>query len=205
MPPLSAAVLAGGRSSRMGRDKYALRLGGERLIERVVGRLSVVSDDLLVAGATVEEMPFLAGRLRFTTDPGGPGQGPLAGIAGALAAARHDHLLVVATDMPFLNPDLIRFLASLATDVDVVVPVIAADGFPETLHAIYHRAALPAIERALQSGRRRVTSFFPEVRVRTVTREELLPYDPQLHAFFNANTPEEWERARRIDAGEPEA
>lgn len=198
VPNLAAAVLAGGTSSRMGRDKALLTLGGERLIERVVSRLSRLSAELMVVTNHADRYDFLAGAVRFVPDVTGPGQGPLAGIASALEAAQASRVLVVATDMPFLNVALLRHLATLAPSAEVVVPVLAADGFPETLHALYSKGALPAIRAQLAAGQRKITHFFPHVRVREVPRAELLPFDPTLRSFFNANTPEEWAEAEAM-------
>lgn len=195
VPDLAAAVLAGGASARMGRDKALLTLDGARLIERVVGRLRCLSEEILVVTNHAERYDFLAGGVRFVPDVTGPGQGPLAGIASALEAAQAPRVLVVATDMPFLNVPLLRYLATLDRSAEVVVPILAAEGFPETLHAIYSKGALPAIQAQLTGGQRKITSFFPQVRVREVPREALLPFDPSLRSFFNANTPEEWAEA----------
>ena len=197
-PPLSAAVLAGGASSRMGRDKSLLELDGERMIERVVARLEQVSDDVLVVTNDPDKYPFLSGRVRFVPDIGGAGQGPLAGIAAATQAARYERTLVVATDMPFLNIALIEHLATLDPDADVVIPVISDDGFPETLHAIYHKAALLAMTSQLSEGRRKITHFFTQVRVVAVPREDVERFDPDLRSFFNANTPDEWGAVRKL-------
>ncbi|MCB0076640.1 MAG: molybdenum cofactor guanylyltransferase [Anaerolineales bacterium] len=194
--PLSAAVLAGGASSRMGRDKSLLMLDGERLIERVVGRLAQVADERLVSTNHPERYPFLADRVRFVPDEGGTGQGPLAGIASLLAAATHDRVLIVATDMPCLNVALLRHMASLPTRADVVIPLLREGGHPETTHAIYHRTALPAIQRRLAAGQRRVTSFFEDVTVHTIRAAEIERFDPHHRSFVNANTPAEWEAVR---------
>jgi molybdenum cofactor guanylyltransferase len=199
IPDLSAAVLAGGGSTRMGRDKARLELRGERLIARIVGRLESLSDDVMVITNTPEAYGFLKERVRFIPDVTGPGQGPLAGIASALAAAHHGRVLVVATDMPFLNVGLLRYLAGVDPTADVVVPVVAEDGFPETLHAIYSKGALPAIERQLATGRRKITHFFAGVRVRLVPRDEITPLDPHFRSFFNANTPQEWAEAEQYE------
>ncbi|MBA3533587.1 MAG: molybdenum cofactor guanylyltransferase [Ardenticatenales bacterium] len=197
---LSAAVLAGGASSRMGQNKALLTLGSERLIERVVARLCALSNDVMVITNTPESYEFLAGLCRFVPDVTGPGQGPLAGIASALSAARHARVLVVATDMPFLNLSLLHHLARLEPQADVLVPVIAPDGFPETLHAIYGKGALPVIEAQLAGGSRKITHFFRDVRVREVPAEEIRSFDPAFRSFFNVNTPEEWAEAERLDA-----
>ena len=195
---LSAAVLAGGASSRMGRDKSLLTLHGERLIERVVQRIQSLSDDIMVVTNHAEKYNFLAGSVQFVPDVTGPGQGPLAGIASALRAAQHSRVLIVATDMPFLNIALLRHLAALDPTADVIVPVIAEDGYPETLHAIYRKSALPAIEAQLAAGKRKITRFFRHVRVREVPRHEIEAFDPTLRSFFNANTPQEWAEAEQL-------
>ena len=197
---LSAAVLAGGASSRMGQDKSLLTLHGQRLIERVVGRISQLSDDIMVITNDSEKYDFLQGQVRFVPDITGPGQGPLAGIASALNAAQHERVLVVATDMPFLNVRLLSYLAELDDAADVIVPVIAEDGYPETLHAIYHKRALPAIEAQLAAGRRKITRFFKQVEVRYVPRQEIEALDPLLHSFFNANTPQEWQEVEQLES-----
>lgn len=188
---VSAAVLAGGESRRMGRDKSLLELDGEPLIARVVSRLAELSDDILVITNDTEKYEWLADRVRFASDLGGAGQGPLAGIGAALQAARHDVVLVVATDMPFLNTDLLAYLVEKAETVDVVVPVIE-EGRPETMHAVYRRTCLPAIKQRLEANRRKITGFFEDVRVCEVPVKELQRFDPELQSFLNANTPEQW-------------
>lgn len=187
----------------MGRDKTLLRLHGEPLIARTVRRLHTLTDDVLVVTNEPQKYAPLHLDARFVADVGGPGQGPLAGIAAALQAARSARVAVVAADMPFLNVALLRFLADYAPDADVIVPVIEADR-PETLHAIYARTALPAVLRALQEGRRRVVAFFDDVRVVRVPADVLRAIDPELHSFLNANTPEEWARVLALSQTSPE-
>jgi molybdopterin-guanine dinucleotide biosynthesis protein A len=198
---LSAAVLAGGASSRMGQDKSLLSLQGERLIERVVRCLAALTMDVMVVTNSPAKYNFLAGRVRFVRDITGPGQGPLAGIASALQAAKYERVLVVATDMPFLNVSLLNYLASLDPAADVVVPVIADDGYPETLHAIYRKSLLPFIEGQLAAGHRKITRFFSQVHVRKVPRHVIEPVDPTFLSFFNANTPEEWAEVEQSVSG----
>ena len=81
----------------------------------------------------------------------------------------------------------------------MIVPVIAEDGYPEKLHAIYRKSALPAIEAQLAAGKRKITRFFRHVRVREVARNEIEAFDPTLRSFFNANTPQEWAEVERRD------
>ena len=111
-----------------------------------------------------------------------------------MRASGPDKIFVVACDMPRLAPDLIRHLCSLADGTDVVVP--EGEGGIEPLHAVYRRGVLPAVEDALRNGQCRVVSFFDRVRVRRVPLAEVERIDPDLRAFRNINTPEEYFRFR---------
>ncbi len=186
--PLSAAVIAGGANSRMGSPKGLLEIAGKPLLTRVVDTLSVISQDLICVTCRPDEYPFEYQRLRFVPDYRGVPQGPLSGIMGALAATRHNLCVAVAVDMPFLSAELLRHLAQLADGFDVVLPIIESDR-PECLHAVYRKTCLAPGTEALNSGRRKVTSFFDTVRVRRVTAAELRAIDPELTSFENINTP----------------
>ncbi len=201
---LSIAVLAGGQSRRMGKDKALLDFLGEPLLGRVLRRVSPLTDDLFIVAAGRPEYECFG--VRQVPDRV-PGTGALGGIFTAIAEARHERCLVLACDLPFVNPDLLRFMAEQPLDYDVLIPTLAAERSDqggqetlETLHAIYSRACLPAIERQLQAGHYKVIGFFPDVRVRRLPEELVRRFDPELLSFFNANTPESYawalERAR---------
>lgn len=180
----------------MGQDKALLKLAGVPLVERVVARLALVSDDLLLVSNEPAPFAFLGARVRVVPDVPKPGLGPLAAIAGALHAAACTQVLIVATDMPFLNPVLLRYLVQQAGDADLVLPVVS--DHPQPLHALYHQRILPTVEELLARGERRVGALFPLLHVRVVGRAEILPIDPQLRSFCNANTPADWQRVQRL-------
>jgi molybdopterin-guanine dinucleotide biosynthesis protein A len=125
-----------------------------------------------------------------------PGKGALGGIYTAIHAAWHSYCLVVACDMPFLNTDLLRHLIGLAPGSDVLIPRIEES--PETMHAIYGKGCLEPIRRCLLADRLKIISFFGEVRVRYVEREDVGRFDPYFRSFLNANTPDDLERIRGI-------
>ena len=189
---ISGIVLAGGKSRRMGRDKAFLALGGRSLIEIVLERVRAVAAEVIVVTNTPQWYAHLAARL--VTDIY-PGVGALGGIHAGLTAARHDCALVVGCDMPFLNPSLLAYLASLAPHYDAVVPQV--DGMFEPLHAIYSHSCLPLIEAQMSTTQRQAFSFYPLARVRYVERKELARFDPELLSLRNANTPQEWQRVER--------
>jgi molybdenum cofactor guanylyltransferase len=184
---VTGLVLAGGASRRMGRDKAFLELEGRPLIRVVIDRVAGVCAEVLVVAGDAQRYagqgaPVVEDRFR--------GVGVLAGLHAGLQAASHDLALAVACDMPFLNPDLLRAFAGWAEGFDVVI-LQGARGV-EPLHAVYRRTCLPALEDAIRAGEHRIISFFSEVRVRYVTPEEVVPFDPELCSFRNVNTPEEW-------------
>ncbi len=125
--------------------------------------------------------------------------GPLAGLHAGLRAAAYDTVLAVATDMPFVSHRLVEIMAVACRQADAVVPRLQAPGFalpqPEPLHALYRKGCVPAIEAALDTGRRRVVSFLQDVDVCYLDEDILRQADPELRSFRNVNTPEEWARA----------
>ena len=191
----SVLVLAGGQSSRLGRDKSFLLIDDQPLVARTVHRLAVLSDDLVVVTNHPERYRALALPARLVSDET-PGMGSLMGIYSGLRAARHARALVVGCDMPFLDLSLLRYMLSLAGDYEVVIPRV--DGLLEPLHAVYSKACLPSMARLLGRGRRQIIAFFDEVRVRYVERAEVDLFDPQHLSFINVNTPQDWARVQAL-------
>ncbi len=187
---ISAVILAGGKGERLGQEKTTLRLGGRTLLERVADVVAALSDDLIVVRRADQALTFLRGRVVNDLPPY---SGALAGLAAGLAAARHPWSLVVACDMPFISLPLVRYMLSLIPGQDVIVPRLAAG--LEPLHALYHRRCLGPLRQALEEGQRRLVSFYPALRVREVTVDEILPWDPNLRSFYNINTSEDLAQA----------
>ena len=121
-----------------------------------------------------------------------PGMGSLGGIYSGLMAATTQYSLVVGCDMPFLNPKVIAYLASLAPGVDVIMP--RRHKLLEPLHSIYSKPCLPFIKDLLDRRQLRIFDFLPHVRVRYVEESELTPWDPDHRSFLNINTPWTWPR-----------
>lgn len=210
----SLLILAGGESRRMGKTKALLatpptglpliQLVAERLLP-LVGQGIVVANDKKVCealrcvgnkGEGASNVAALRGQRVTCVPDDEPGLGPLEGLATGLRRIE-GWSLTVAGDMPFVSGAVCSKLLALADkDFDAVVPVV--EGQAQPLHALYHSNCLPAIEFALAAGRRRMDSFLPNLRVRTVTQDSLRPLDPQLQTFVNVNTPGEWREACAI-------
>jgi len=186
---VTGVILSGGPSSRMGRDKALLPWRGATILEEVYRRMTNIFREVILVTNRPGEYSFLPCRKvpdRYV------GLGSLAGIHAGLRTADTPHIFAVACDMPFLDERLVRYLLSLRGEADAVIP---ESGFgPEPLHAVYGAGSIPAIEEALESGERRITSFFGKVRVRKVVDEELSAFDPALRSFRNVNTPEDYSR-----------
>jgi molybdopterin-guanine dinucleotide biosynthesis protein A len=192
----SIVIQAGGRSSRMGEDKALMPFLGRPLITRLIERLTGQGDELLLTTNAPADYAFL--NLPLFSDLM-PGLGALGGLYTALAAARYPYVAVVACDMPFLAPRLLRAQYDLLVkeEMDIVIPR-TAEGL-EPLHAVYRRATcLPAVRAALEAGERKMSGWLAAVRVREMDEQKIKLYDPGLLSFVNANTPEELRKAEAI-------
>ncbi|MDR7433815.1 MAG: molybdenum cofactor guanylyltransferase [Armatimonadota bacterium] len=189
LPEMTAIVLAGGLSRRMGQNKALLDLGGRTLIEHLFARIQGLFSEVLLVTDRPEVYRSLG--VRIVRDLW-PKRHPLVGIYSGLAAASTEYGFVFACDMPFLNRDLIAYMMRLAPGYDVVVPHHAG-GF-EPLHAVYGKACLDPIAQSISHGDQ-VTGFFSKVRVREVSEAEITRFDPEMLSFSNLNTPEEYARA----------
>ncbi|MGD9147881.1 MAG: molybdenum cofactor guanylyltransferase [Anaerolineae bacterium] len=188
-------ILAGGQSRRLGIDKSLLEVEGQPLLARTVQTLSALSDDLIVVANETARYRSLDLGVRFVADDK-RGMGSLMGIYSGLKAARSSHALAVACDMPFLSLPLLHYMVPLAKGNDVVIP--RRNGLVEPLHSIYGKDCLPFMAELLDQGRRKITAFFPQVRVRYVEEPELAAFDPSYRSFVNVNTLEDWETVQRL-------
>lgn len=194
---MRAAILAGGAASRFGgRPKGLERVGGERILDRVVAAVeqAVESAPLLVANAP--NAPTWRDGLAVSRDIV-TGCGSLGGIYTALRAAAGP-VLVVAWDMPFVTPDLLRALVDGSEGYDVFLPESDGPLGLEPLCAVYGEACAEALRDRLAQEDLRATGFHDLVRVGTLPRDRLATLgDPEM-LFFNVNTAADLERAQTI-------
>lgn len=186
MADVTAFILAGGKSTRMGTDKAFVMLEGRTLLARALQVCRTITNDVRIVGeakkfaafAPVEEDVF-------------PGCGPLAGIHAALRASHADLNLVLAVDLPFISPALLHFLIAQARENGAVVTVPRAAKGWQPLCAVYRRAFAEAAERALRERRYKIDVLFDPALTHVVAEDELrnAGFSPQ--AFRNLNTPEE--------------
>ena len=193
---LTVCIQAGGQSSRMGEDKALKPFLGRPLVQRVVERLSPIADEVIVTTNRPDIYQFLNCRLFPDLKPG---RGALGGLYTAIASAAHPIVAVVACDMPFASATLIEGMTQILVKNEADVVIAKSEEGYEPIHAVYRReTCLPAIEAAIEADQWKVIAWFPQVKVHTLTVQDIRQYDPSGLAFWNVNTPEEFIEAEQI-------
>lgn len=181
---MTGVVLAGGRSTRMGRDKALLELDGVALVERAAATLREVCAEVLIAsgdGARLGRPGEIADALADA--------GPLGGLLAALEAARHPLVAVVAVDMPHASAQVLRLLAAALDGANAAVPVV--DGRAHPLHAVYATRTLPGLRGYVERGGRSVMGFLETIEVRSCGPDVWGAADAQGRFSTNFNYPDE--------------
>lgn len=185
---LTAIILCGGQSSRMGEDKAALRVGSETFLERAIRVAGEVADDVIVVARASQSIP--AG-VRVVHDPV-EHLGPLAGLAEGLAASRSEINIVMACDMPLIKAAVLQRLIDAIGDHDACVAVV--EGRPSVLCGVYRSRVAPVATQLLDQGERRVTALVDRIKTQRVDAARLRDVDPELETFFSCDTPDAYRR-----------
>jgi molybdopterin-guanine dinucleotide biosynthesis protein A len=198
---VAAFILAGGASSRMGREKGLLEFGGLPLIARTVQLL-----EPLVSAVTIVGPPecYVALGLRAIADQDvgiqegkGTSQGPLAGIASALATTGVPWNLVLACDLPYLTDQWLDWMLARAIGSNAQVVLPQTSRGLEPLAAVYRHECAAPIAESLARGVRKVTDALAEFRIEFVFEHEWRGIDPDGRILRNMNTPADYEEARK--------
>jgi molybdopterin-guanine dinucleotide biosynthesis protein A len=188
---LTAFVLAGGKSSRMGADKAFLQFSGRTLLERALELARGVAEEVRIVGSREKFADFAP-----VVEDEYAGRGPLGGIHAALAASGSEFNLMLAVDLPFLQLKFLQHLVGEARSAKAVVTVPQAAGGLQPLCAVYRRQFRTLAEQALAQGKNKIDSLFAQIPVRVIAESELTRFAFPGTMFDNLNTPEEWEQAR---------
>ena len=190
-----AAVLAGGRGRRLGGvEKGLLKVGDKRIIEHILDSLREFETVIVCRN---KEQSSLYSKYSTTITDILEGMGPLGGIHAALKHFKK-HVLVVSSDMPFLNPKVCKTIYSECEDADAVIPKWENGRLEPTL-ASYSISLIPAIERCHQIGEKKVLKAIEGLeRVKFYPVQELKKFDSELLTFMNINTAEDLAKAEEI-------
>jgi len=191
---VSIVIQAGGQSSRMGEDKGLVELCGKPMIQNIIDRLSPHADEMIIT--TNRPGIYKQFGIQMFEDIY-KDYGALAGLHTALSSARNEMVFVIECDLQFVNTSLFKFMKNMfeAKPVDLVIPR-TEKGY-EPFYAFYKRNnCLPLITDAIESGKRRLISWFENAMVHPIYEDQLREFDPNLNSFVNINTPEDLENAQ---------
>ncbi len=195
--PRGSIILAGGDSKRLGQPKALLDFYGKSLIAHMVEILQISFDQITL----VTDRPELYDNLpvKITGDLlKNEMKSPLRGIHAGLSSSSLPFQFVIACDMPFLQPDLIEYMAKYAPDYDAVVPCNGS--YYQPLHAYYNRRCIEVIEEQISNGHYKVTDFYSKLTIRYINSAEIAKYDPKELSFVNINTWSDYEQAIAVMA-----
>lgn len=194
---VTGIILAGGKSSRLGRDKAWEDVGGQRIIDRVIGALRSSCDEVLIIGDRPERQNELSlpKCIQYRSDEL-KGRGSIGGLYTGLKSSDTLWSLVVACDMPFISRELIRFMLSIISKnrCDAIVPVI--NGRYQPTHALYNSTCIPFIEKNISSGNFRMDSYFDEIYLEEISEDVINSIKGAELSFFNVNTEDDLFTAR---------
>ncbi|MGE4272936.1 MAG: molybdenum cofactor guanylyltransferase [Desulfitobacterium sp.] len=184
--PMTGIILSGGKSSRMGSNKAFIEWDGVPLIERSLSALRMVFSEVVVSSNHPEL--YASYDVQVVKD-NYPDRGPLGGLEACLRVARYDHTFFVACDMPFLNSEVIRFMAREIDEKDILAPEIGGGFYP--LHAFYHKSCLPVIEKQLMANRLSLRDVFRLCSVHFLREEDFRDFPEIKLNLSSVNTPQE--------------
>lgn len=191
---VSAVVLAGGNSKRMGRNKALLRIGEKKMIQIVVETLEPLFDEVLLVTRNPSSF-YMLDNVKFVTDVlDTEKKNSLVGLYSGLLKANNEYAFIVPCDMPFLSNALIAHMIESLDGEDVRIPMIGS--YFEPLHAIYRKTCLPYISDQLRDENYKITAFYDHVLVRPVSETHIRKIDPHLSSFTNVNTEAEYLNAK---------
>ena len=193
--PLTAIILAGGKSSRIGlyKNKAKIRFNGKCLIDIVISKLKfLVGDNIIIVGPP-EEYPYFKQVVPDLL----PQKGPLGGIFSGLKVSTSQYNLLVGCDMPFIEVKLLQYMIENINTYDIVIPC-HGKGLIEPLCAIYSKSCLEVIERNIKAGVLSVREIFPHLKVKFIKEEEIKKFDAGLYSFFNINFKRDFTKAEEL-------
>lgn len=187
---VTAVVLAGGASSRMGQNKALLKLGNKTMIERIIDPLREVFQEIIIITDQPSDYLFLK-NVRMTGDVLLTAKkNSLLGIYSGLMTSSNPYIFTIACDMPFVNIPLIEYMIQQLTDEDIIIPYV--EPHYEPLHGIYSRSCIPCIKEMLDKGNYKITTLLNSAIIKRIMKDEITQLDPLMRCFINVNNYEEY-------------
>lgn len=193
----AAIVLAGGRSSRMGRPKAALDFGGVPILTRIISELKRRFAEIVVVAAPESEdsLQMDLRAIKVIRDETAY-QGPLDALRRGLDAVTNEIAFACSCDLPLLDSGVAAAIVAMLGDFDAAIPIVGEKLQP--LHAAYRKRGAGALAALAGRGESRLGAIADAVNTRRVGEVELRTIDPQLRSFLNVNMPDDYQRALKI-------
>lgn len=194
MKEAGAIILAGGKNTRIGRNKAFIQLAtGKTILQNTINTLQQIFSELIIV--TNQRETYLKFDVLVVEDLIKE-SGPLGGIFTGLCYSTSSYNFVVACDMPFIKPNLIRSLLEESGTYDVIAPEV--DGEVEPLFALYSKNCLPVMFKHLQERNLKIREILGELQVKKIRAKEIDQLDPEHLSFFNINTKEDLRSAESL-------
>ena len=190
---ITGVILAGGLSSRYGKDKAFLMINGTPLIERTAEKMKKIFQEVILISNEKKRLSYLG--LPVFQDIK-KGLGPLGGIYTGLLSMSNEIGFFIACDMPFIDEGLVRYMTDIRDNYWAVVPSVSDE--IEPLHAIYSKSCLGDINNLIDSEIYQVRRFYSRINVRYVKEGEVRQFIAPEIAFLNINTPDEYVRIQSL-------
>lgn len=197
---ITAILLAGGQSKRMGKDKAFLKLGEKTFFRIIIEKLNVYTDQIIVSANKDKEI-YLSQLENTDINPvfvkdKDPYAGPLNAIVSCMPYIKNQLVFIATCDTPLLEPELIPFFVKKIDGYDAIIPVV--NGKKQFLNTIYKRAALKIADKVYEEGKNSLYAWVNRLNVQEVAQEELKQVDDSLLSYWSINRPEDYERLLNI-------
>lgn len=190
---ITGVILAGGLSSRYGKDKAFLMINGTPLIERTAEKMKKIFQEVILISNEKKRLSYLG--LPVFEDIK-KGLGPLGGIYTGLLSMSNEMGFFIACDMPFIDEGLVRYMTDIRDNYWAVVPSVGNE--IEPLHAVYSKSCLSAIENLIKANTYQVRLFYGHINIKYVKEDEIKKFTSPEQVFLNINTPDEYSRIGRL-------
>jgi molybdopterin-guanine dinucleotide biosynthesis protein A len=195
---ISAFILSGGKSSRIGTNKSFLVIDGKPLIQRLSELLDSIFQEVVISSNETELYEFLGKKIIKDIFPG---RGPLSGIHSALSSTASERNFIISCDMPFISSELIKYIMEFKSDASIVIPI--AEERIQPLCGIYSKIILSEVELLLIESQDKdkglkgsIYELLSRVQSEIIDVTKMKFYHPNL--FFNINTPDDYLYAKKI-------
>lgn len=194
MSDFTVAILAGGKSSRMGRNKAFIKIAGQTILQRIINVTTDLGQSKTMLITNTPDL-YTDYDLAMYSDIV-PDSGSLGGIYTALSHSQTAYTVMIACDMPFVSADVLRPMLAQRQNFDAVVPTVK--GYPQGLHAIYRHTCLDLIRENIEQNKLKVSKIFDDLQVRYLDESALADVNTNGLALMNVNTPDDLKRAREF-------